>query len=410
MVPDGWIATQIGDLAKFSSGGTPSKKNSAYWGGVHPWISGKDLKQHYLNTSIDKLTDEGFENAKKALTGATLILVRGMTLLKDFPVGYATKCVSFNQDIKALTSNKSVDGLYLSFLLAGNKNLIRQLVSTAGHGTGRLDTDSIKSFPVNVPPIFEQKKIAKILSIWDRAIEVTEKILRNSQQQKYSLMQQLLTGKKRLAGFSGEWYLVRVGSLLSVRKEKQVPTKKEPLFSLTIEKGITEKTERYNREFLVKNSNEKKYKRVKPNDIVFNPANLRWGAINYSRLNHDVVVSPIYEVLYITNEVSNSLHYIAQALMSNNQIAKFASMVEGTLMERKAVKIEPFLATKILVPPTLEEQQKISSILSSADKEIETLQQKLECLRQEKKALMQQLLTGKCRVNVDEEDLQGEVA
>ena len=85
MVPEGWIPSQIGDIAKFSSGGTPSKKNADYWGGDEPWISGKDLKTHYLASSIDSLTDEGFKRAKKAPKGSSLILVRGMTLLKDFP-------------------------------------------------------------------------------------------------------------------------------------------------------------------------------------------------------------------------------------------------------------------------------------------------------------------------------------
>lgn len=106
MLPKGWAAKQVGELATFSSGGTPSKSNQAYWGGMEPWISGKDLKQHYLSTSIDRLTNEGFFKAKKAPKGSILILVRGMTLLKDFPVGYAVRDVAFNQDIKALLPKK----------------------------------------------------------------------------------------------------------------------------------------------------------------------------------------------------------------------------------------------------------------------------------------------------------------
>ncbi|HBC3540240.1 restriction endonuclease subunit S [Vibrio parahaemolyticus] len=406
MVPNGWIATQFGELADFRSGGTPSKQNAAYWGGEEPWISGKDLKSHYLHKSIDKLSTEGFNIAKKAPLGSSLILVRGMTLLKDFPVGYATREVAFNQDIKALLAKANVDGLFLSFLLAGNKHKIKNLVTTAGHGTGRLDTDSLKEFPVDLPPLPEQRKIAQILSIWDRGIATTEKLIDASKQQKKALMQQLLTGKKRLVDpetgkeFEGEWKEVRVSTLLSVRKEKLIPSAKVPLFSLTIEKGVTPKTERYDREFLVKNSDNKKYKVVYPQDIVYNPANLRWGAINYSRISHAVVVSPIYEVLYVSDFTKTSLEFVAQKLMSSTQINRFATMVEGTLMERKSVKIEPFLATKIFVPQAIIEQQRIADILSTADKEIELLETKLEHLKQEKKALMQQLLTGKRRVSL----------
>jgi type I restriction enzyme S subunit len=174
------------------------------------------------------------------------------------------------------------------------------------------------------------------------------------------------------------------------------------LYSLTIENGITAKTDRYNREALVKDSETKTYKLVKPSDIVFNPANLRWGAINISRVSHNVVVSPIYEVLFVTDQTKCSASYLAQYLMTSRQISKFASMTEGTLVERQAVKIEPFLATNLRIPTTLAEQEKIVEVLSAADRTIETLQQRLACLKREKKALMQQLLTGKRRVKVDE--------
>ena len=403
MVPKRWQATQIGDVATFSSGGTPSKQTADYWGGGEPWISGKDLKSHYLNKSIDTLTEKGFATAKKAPQGASLILVRGMTLLKDFPVGYASREVAFNQDIKALVPKKNVDGLFLSFLLVAQKNRIRQLVSTAGHGTGRLDTSLIQGYPINLPPLPEQKKIAQILSTWDQAITATERLLENSQQRKKGLMQQLLTGKKRLPGFEGEWDEVKVGTVLSVRKDKQIPSEDAPLYSLTIESGITEKTDRYNREFLVKDAKEKQYKKVLPKDIVYNPANLRWGAINYSRLSHTVVVSPIYEVLYVTEPEKHCLEFLAQSLMRPDQINRFASMVEGTLMERMAVKIGPFLATRLRVPPSVAEEQAIATILSAADSEIIALNKRLRGLEQEKKALMQQLLTGKRRVQVDTE-------
>ncbi len=299
---------------------------------------------------------------------------------------------------------KNFHGNYEKFIyyLLSNFDFKKFSDKTGVPGVNRNDLHTVK---VNVPPLPEQKKIAQILSTWDQAISATEKLIENSQQQKKALMQQLLTGKKRLldesgAQFDGEWKLVKVSNLLKVRKERQVPTAEVPLFSLTIEDGITPKSDRYNREFLVKNTEEKKYKVVRPKDIVYNPANLRWGAINFSRLNHSVVVSPIYEVLYVSEKGKVSLEFIAQKLMTNDQINRFAAMVEGTLVERMAVKIEPFLATKLSIPPSLKEQQAIAIVLSKADQQIELLQKKLDCLKQEKKALMQQLLTGKKRVKV----------
>ena len=297
---------------------------------------------------------------------------------------------------------------WLSYVLASEhaRYTLSKLATGTSGSMKNITQDELLSLKIAIPPLPEQKKIAQILSTWDQAITATEQLLTNSQQQKKALMQQLLTGKKRLLDdsgvvFSGEWEQVKVSDLLKNRKEKQIPTADVPLFSLTIEDGVTPKSDRYNREFLVKNTDEKKYKVVRPKDIVYNPANLRWGAINYSRVAHSVVVSPIYEVLYVAEKDKISLEFIAQKLMTRDQINRFAAMVEGTLVERMAVKIEPFLATKLSIPPSLKEQQEIAAVLSAADQEIETLQKKLECLKQEKKALMQQLLTGKRRVKVD---------
>jgi len=296
---------------------------------------------------------------------------------------------------------------WLSYILASEhaRYTLSKLATGTSGSMKNITQSELLSLKILIPPLVEQTQIAQILSTWDKAILATEKLLENSQQQKKALMQQLLTGKKRLldesgAQFDGEWKLVKVSNLLKVRKERQVPTAEVPLFSLTIENGITPKSDRYNREFLVKNTEEKKYKVVRPKDIVYNPANLRWGAINFSRLNHSVVVSPIYEVLYVSEKDKVSLEFIAQKLMTKDQINRFAAMVEGTLVERMAVKIEPFLATKLSIPPSLKEQQAIAIVLSKADQQIELLQKKLDCLKQEKKALMQQLLTGKKRVKV----------
>lgn len=305
--------------------------------------------------------------------------------------------------LRVSSSPQKIDSLFLKHFFESEKTT-HTLLSWAQGGTmGVLNAQMIRELQVPTPPLPEQKKIAEILSTWDQAITATERLLENSQQRKKGLMQQLLTGKKRLPGFEGEWEEVKVGTVLSVRKDKQIPSEDAPLYSLTIESGITEKTDRYNREFLVKDAKEKQYKKVLPKDIVYNPANLRWGAINYSRLSHTVVVSPIYEVLYVTEPEKHCLEFLAQSLMRPDQINRFASMVEGTLMERMAVKIGPFLATRLRVPPSVAEEQAIATILSAADSEIIALNKRLRGLEQEKKALMQQLLTGKRRVQVDTE-------
>jgi type I restriction enzyme S subunit len=190
---------------------------------------------------------------------------------------------------------------------------------------------------------------------------------------------------------AGPWEVKRLGDVLDVRNMRRTASPEVPLFSLTIEQGITEKTDRYNREFLVIDRSNKRYKLVLPGDIVYNPANLRWGAIAVSKVPYPIVVSPIYEVLCPKKHISICHDFIGIALILPQQISRFASKGQGTLVERIAVKVEDFLDTLIAIPAQIEEQQKIADCLSSLDELIELQAKKLEALKAHKKGLMQQL-------------------
>ena len=404
MVPNGWTPSQVGDIAKFSSGGTPSKQQPEYWGGTEPWISGKDLKTHYLETSIDTLTDAGFQAAKKAPKGSSLILVRGMTLLKDFPVGYATREVAFNQDLKALVPAKNVDGLFLSFLLVAEKHKILQLVSTAGHGTGRLDTHSIQDHPVNLPPLPEQKKIAKILSTWDKAITTTEQLLANSQQQKKALMQQLPTGKKRLLDkngvrFNGEWKDIRLKNVLREEKSRNKDDTIERVLSVTNHSGFVLPEDQFSKR--VASDDVSNYKVVRKGQYGYNPSRLNVGS--FARLDRyeEGLLSPMY-VVFSVNEMHLNSDYFLYWMSSNEATQRITGSTQGSV--RDSVGFDALCGFPFKLPP-MDEQQKIASVLAKANQEITLLQQKIDALKQEKKSLMQRLLTGKCRVKVDDVEI-----
>ncbi|MBD8514283.1 restriction endonuclease subunit S [Photobacterium sp. CAU 1568] len=415
MVPKGWTPSQIGDVAKFSSGGTPSKQNADYWGGTEPWISGKDLKTHYLETSIDALTEAGFQAAKKAPKGATLVLVRGMTLLKDFPVGYATREVAFNQDVKALVPAKNVDGLFLSFLLVAEKHKILQLVSTAGHGTGRLDTHSLQEYPVNIPPLPEQKKIAQILSTWDKAIATTEQLLANSQQQKKALMQQLLTGKKRLGMpdnsydfkktrygiIPKDWEYPAIKDVCTQVTEKNTESADYPVLSCSKYDGFVDSLKYFKKK--VYSDDTSGYRLIHRGCFGFPSNHIEEGSIGLQNLYDTGIVSPIYVIFRAKpKKVENT--YLYAVLKTDHYRQIFGAATNASVDRRGSLRWKEFSLIHVPLPP-LEEQQRIAVVLSTADQEISALQQKLEALKQEKKALMQQLLTGKRRVKVDDKEV-----
>ncbi len=247
----------------------------------------------------------------------------------------------------------------------------------------------------------EREIIGNILTTCDKAIKLKERLIEEKKKQKTGLMQKLLTGKVRLSGFDKEWVNVKLKKILKQRNEKSEIKEGLELYSLTIEDGVTPKTDRYNREFLVKSGN-KKYKITKCNDIVYNPANLRFGAIAVNRIGQSVLLSPIYEVLYIKDEKKYDIDFVGQLLTWNRNIKYFSTMAEGTLVERMAVKIDAFLDVAFKFPPSLEEQKAIASILSLADKEICILKKEVISLKKQKKGLMQLLLTGIVRVNTQE--------
>src|SRR5262245_52332700 len=147
-----WRKASLGELVKFVSGGTPSREAPRFWKGDIPWLSAKDLKKFRLNDSMEKVTREGLHNGTRLIeAGSVLILVRGMTLLKDVPVGVTERAVAFNQDLKALVPNREVNGHYLGFYLAANRSRLLTLVDRAGHGAGRLPSDLLRSFEIELP-------------------------------------------------------------------------------------------------------------------------------------------------------------------------------------------------------------------------------------------------------------------
>lgn len=259
-----------------------------------------------------------------------------------------------------------------------------------------LTREKLIELPVLLPPLTEQRKIAEVLRTWDEAIEKLE-ALRAAKAR--LLTYQYTTIFHPGSSSNSGWPERRIGDFVNPRVEKALPSREMPLYSLTIEDGITPKTERYNRDFLVKDRDAKTYKVVHPGDIVFNPANLRWGAIARSQVCHPVVVSPIYEVLGInSNKIDPD--YLNHALTCPHQIRRFATKVEGTLVERMAVKLDTFLMTKILVPDDREEQVRFSRIFNTMETEIRTLSRQKALIERQKRGLMQKLLTGEWRTAV----------
>lgn len=387
MLPEGWTRKRLAACAKFVSGGTPNKDTEAFWGGDFPWITAKDMKQFRLAASGLTLTEVGKAQARAVPAGSILVLTRGMTLLKDLPVCVTATEAAFNQDVKALLPVDDVDADYLACQLIANKHEILGLVDTAGHGTGRLDTDLLKDFEVAIAPKAEQERVAKLLAVWDASIATTERLLANSQTQKCALMRTLLAPQQEDSG----WKTYRLGSLFRERAE----TRRDdlPLLSITRDEGVIPRDDVGRKD--TSNEDKSKYLRICPGDIGYNTMRMWQGVSALSSL--EGIVSPAYTIVTPNEKIDG--RYAAYLFKLPSMVFMFYRHSQGLVSDTWSLKFEHFKKISVSIPGRAE-QERVVRVLAASDDVIAGLHVQVEKLRAEKSALMQQLLTGKRRVRL----------
>lgn len=199
--------------------------------------------------------------------------------------------------------------------------------------------------------------------------------------------------KGKLGIVPDEWENVTFSTLFTSTSDYTDDLDKYPLYSLTIEDGITPKTERYERSHLVKK--EDSYKIVRPNDYAYNPMNLRFGAVARHKGTIPVAVSGYYDIFTTVHE--SDLPFMDSFLTCGTMITYYNRVSTGSLVEKQRVHFSQFLDFALPLPPVTE-RAKIAAILTTQDKMIELKENLLTEKQRQKKYLMQQLLTGKARL------------
>ncbi|EKP5776665.1 TPA: restriction endonuclease subunit S [Escherichia coli] len=398
MVPKGWLKYSVGELCTSI---VPGRNKPKVFDGDIPWVTTPEINGRYIPSKLQvnyvsttALSDAG---GKIVPQGAVVMAAVGELGL----IAITSEPVVLNQQLHAFVCSKLVNNEYLAYWLTTQKPYMESIASKTT--IPYMNKANCESIPVLLPPLAEQFKIAQILLTWDNAISVTEKLLTNSQQQKKALMQQLLTGKKRLLDengvmFSGEWEVVRLKQLIHEEKKRNRDNHIQRVLSVTNHSGFVLPEEQFSKR--VASEDVSTYKIVKKNQYGYNPSRLNVGS--FARLdNYDEgVLSPMYVVFSINHERLNS-DYFLNWMSSNEAKQRIAGSTQGSV--RDSVGFDALCSFSFSLP-TLMEQQKIAAVLSAADAEMSMLEKKLACLKEEKKALMQQLLTGKRRVKVESEE------
>lgn len=262
--------------------------------------------------------------------------------------------------------------------------------------TRNLKYEWFRRIKLPTPFIEEQQKIAEILQAQDKVIELKEKLLVQKQQQKKYLTQQLLTGKIRLSGFTGEWRSVKLSAILKERSEIK-GAQNLCVCSVAVREGVVDQIKHLGRSFAAASTSH--YRVVYYGDIVYTKSptgDFPFGIVKQSQLNK-VVVSPLYGVFEPkTYSLGYLLHsYFEQPLNTNNYLRP---LIQKGAKNTINISDSTFLSHKLSLPMEENEQTAIAEVLFTADAEIGLLKKDIEQEKLKKKSLMQLLLTGIVRV------------
>lgn len=394
--PEGWELRLLGELATIFSGGTPNRKNPEYWDGDIPWITTTLIDGSEIFEANEFITQNGLKgsSAKWCKAGTILMAMYGQGKTRG-KVALLGIDATINQACAAIELSELCSKEYVLHLLISKYEQIRELSNSGGQEN--LSSGIIKRLEVLIPPKKEQIIIAKVLSDTNALITEFGELIAKKQAIKTATMQQLLTGRTRLPQFSKhsdgtlkghrsselgaipeDWQVVPFKNVLTIKhgknqKEVESPSGQYPIYATGGQIG-----------------NATSFLFDKPSVLIGRKGTIDkpryaetpfWtvDTLFYSEIKKDFCVKFIYYKFCMID------------WMQYNEASGVPSLNAHT--------IENMLVTL----PNLEEQTAIASILSDMDDELKALEQKLAKTRDLKQGMMQQLLTGRIRLPLEQQ-------
>lgn len=410
MVPNGWSLIKLKDIGKCINGLTYSPVNVVDNGLLV--LRSSNVQGAKLAFDDNVYVNIDIASDSKTKVGDILLCVRNGSrnlIGKSAFIDESAEGLAHGAFMSLFRSNSTPN---YTFQLFQSSRFFQQVNQNLGATINSINSGNLNQFKFPYPPLAERKKIAKILSTWDKAISTTEKLIETSKQQKKALMQQLLTGKKRLGMEPGsysfqktrygdipqDWEYPSIREVCTQFSQKNSDNKELPVLSCSKHLGFVDSLKYFKKK--VYSDDTSGYKVIPLNFFGFPSNHIEEGSIGLQRVYDYGIVSPIY-VVFQSDSKRVDNEYLFSVLKTEHYRQIFCAATNASVDRRGSLRWKEFSAIHVPLPP-LEEQQKIAAVLKAADKEIEVLEAKLAHFKQEKKALMQQLLTGKRRVKVDE--------
>jgi type I restriction enzyme S subunit len=288
---------------------------------------------------------------------------------------------------------------YLCLFINSEHGKRQALNMQGGLAQQHLNVGAFQKLRVPLPPLPEQRKIADILSTWDEALARIDALIEAQERRKNALMQQLLTGRRRLKGFSRAWKRFRFSELLEPQ-DRYVKFDDDHTYSLVSIRRRSGGV--FFREALQGGDIKTKVmKRVHTGDFLISRMQVVHGGLGMVRPECDgMYASDSYDVLITKNDRVLHMPFLdwMSRMRSFWHLAYISS--HGVHIEKMTFKLSDFMHEKITLPSDLEEQRQIAAILDTADQQIALLRAQRTTLDQQKRGLMQRLLTGKLRTKL----------
>src|SRR5574344_873935 len=397
-----WKQIKLGDcFDKIVGGGTPSRNIAGYWHGNIPWATVKDFNTFDSRHTQEYITADGLANSATHLIpkGTPITSTRmglGRIVVYDIDV-------AINQDLRALFIKKGISSPFIVNWFIHNAKHIEEL------GTGStvkgIRIEQLTELPISFPPLPEQRAIAAALSDVDGYIAALERLIAKKRNIKKGAMQELLTGKRRLPGFKGEWVEKKLGDMVSSARSGGTPLTSInsyynghiPFLSIN-DMTAQGKYLRYASNSISQIGLENSASWIVPVNSLIYSMYASVGFVSIAKIPMAISQAVLCLEFYEAYD-SEFLYY----LLNYIQPSIFKYVGEGTQKNLNAQAVKNF---DLFTPATKAEQTAIAAILSDMDAEIDALTAKLAKVRNIKQGMMQELLTGRIRL-VNETEKEG---
>ena len=377
--------TRLGEIAQVTSGGTPDRKNAAYWNGNIPWVKTAQIQNNVITAAdIDEwITAEGLsESSARMIPRGTILMAmygQGKTRAQ---VAILDIDAAINQACAAILLKCGVDRDYVFQQLLYRYNSIRALSNTGSQEN--LNADLIREIAFPLPPFDEQTRIACLLTAWDTAIVITERLI---------AAKEVYIGAvtERIYRRSPGWSRYRLGDFL--QETKVLHGHGDYVIGSVGRNGIKPRDEVYSKDLT---SNHERNLLVKPGWLCFGLAS-DCMAFGVNSTNQTYSVSPAYRTFQING--ADPRFFEGYLRVFNGRLSK--RFLITSARQGKAIDFEGLFNTECYFP-SREEQQQIASAVLLMREELDHLRQLREALKRQKRGLMQKLLTGKWRIQMEE--------